>query len=76
MRQKDVIVGATYLTRVVGALRQVVVIQVRQEPPRGEPCIAGHRTVYAVRLVGSDRVLAKFRTASALHPLPKEKNPT
>jgi hypothetical protein len=65
MKQKDIKVGATLLTKVNGTMCKVVVVAERNDTYSG-------RTKYVVERVmpdGSRKPLQKWRAPSALHPL-------
>jgi hypothetical protein len=64
MKQKDVVVGGTYLTYIGQVLARVVVMQVR------EPIVGYQwKQRYVIRREGKDRALPRFRSAAALRPL-------
>ena len=71
MKTADVVIGATYLTRVGGSLVRVVVV--RKENPLAFSTLRRRQVRFTVRRVGEERVLPKTRTASALRPAPERK---
>jgi hypothetical protein len=65
MKQKDIKIGATLLTKVNGTMCKVVVIAERSDTYSG-------RTKYVVERIYADGArtpLQKWRSPSALHPL-------
>ena len=66
MKQKDVVVGNTYLTYIGTTLSRVVVVQIREPIPGYDRSRCAR---YVVRRENEERSLPKFRTAAALRPL-------
>jgi hypothetical protein len=63
MKQKDVVVGGTYLTYIGQVLARVVVMQVR------EPIPGYKKPRLLIRRENEERCLPKLRTAAALRHL-------
>jgi len=66
MKQKDVVVGGTYLTYIGQVLARVVVMQVREQIPGYD----WKKPRLLIRRENEERCLPKLRTAAALRPLP------
>jgi hypothetical protein len=62
MKQKDVVIGETYSTK-VGPVRVRVVVVSKVE------AYGSHNTRFIVRRVSEDKPLPKPRTAAALRPI-------
>lgn len=72
MKNQDVKVGETYLTKIGDVDARVVVVQRRIGVPfMGKK----ERDTFDVRRENEDRVLPKPRSAAALHPLPHGTQP-
>lgn len=67
MKQEDIEVGKTYLTRVGEFMARVVVIA-RVDGDSKSPIVSKRRTKFRVRRVDKNEVLPKLRPARALHP--------
>jgi len=68
MKQAEIQVGGTYLTRICGSLAPVVVVE-KVEPSR-QYDRPGTHTRYRIRREDSSSILSKPRTAAALRPAP------
>ena len=63
MKQKDVVIGETYLTRIGEELARVVVVSIHADRPYMREKV---RTTFTVRREGETVHLPKRRTAAAL----------